>query len=146
LRTLSPDHDRAKRRSHVDSAGLEDIPLFADLTDEQRAQVASAMRETTAEPGRMLAVQGDNAYQLFVIDSGTADVTQDGEIIRTLGPGDVFGEIGLLATGTRTASVVATSPMRLRAMFIRQFKDLERDMPQLASSLRDGMAQRPWSG
>lgn len=130
----------------MDSAGLEDIPLFADLTDEQRAQVASAMRETTAEPGRMLAVQGDNAYQLFVIDSGTADVTQDGEIIRTLGPGDVFGEIGLLATGTRTASVVATSPMRLRAMFIRQFKDLERDMPQLASSLRDGMAQRPWSG
>lgn len=130
----------------MDSAGLEDIPLFADLTDEQRAQVASAMRETTAEPGRMLAVQGDNAYQLFVIDSGTADVTQDGEIITTLGPGDVFGEIGLLATGTRTASVVATSPMRLRAMFIRQFKDLERDMPQLASSLRDGMAQRPWSG
>jgi len=129
----------------VDSAGLEDILLFADLTDEQRAQVASAMREVTAEPGTMLAVQGDNAYQLFVIDSGTADVTQDGEVIRTLGPGDVFGEIGLLATGTRTASVVATSPIRLRAMFIREFKDLERDMPQLASSLRDGMSERPWS-
>jgi CRP-like cAMP-binding protein len=129
----------------VDSAGLEDIPLFAELTDEERAQVASALREVTAEPGTMLAVQGDNAYQLFIIDSGTADVTQDGEVIRTLGPGDVFGEIGLLATGTRTASVVATSPMRLRAMFIRQFKDLERGMPQLASSLRDAMSERPWS-
>ena len=130
----------------MDSAGLEDIPLFADLTDEERAQVASALREDTAEPGTMLAVQGDNAYQLFIIDSGTADVTQNGELIRTLGPGDVFGEIGLLATGTRTASVVATSPMRLRAMFIRDFKDLERSMPQLASSLRDAMSERPWSG
>ena len=130
----------------MDSAGLEDIPLFADLTDEERAQVASALREDTAEPGTMLAVQGDNAYQLFIIDSGTADVTQHGEVIRTLGPGDVFGEIGLLATGTRTASVVATSPMRLRAMFIRDFKDLERSMPQLASSLRDAMSERPWSG
>ena len=130
----------------MDSAGLEDIPLFADLTDEERAQVASALREDTAEPGTMLAVQGDNAYQLFIIDSGTADVTQNGELIRTLGPGDVFGEIGLLATGTRTASVVATSPMRLRAMFIRDFKDLERSMPQLASSLREAMSERPWSG
>ena len=130
----------------MDSAGLEDIPLFADLTDEERAQVASALREDTAEAGTMLAVQGDNAYQLFIIDSGTADVTQNGKLIRTLGPGDVFGEIGLLATGTRTASVVATSPMRLRAMFIRDFKDLERSMPQLASSLREAMSERPWSG
>jgi CRP-like cAMP-binding protein len=130
----------------VDSAGLQAIPLFADLTDDERARIASALREETAEPGTMLAVQGDNAYQLFVIDSGTADVTQDGEVIRTLGPGDVFGEIGLLATGTRTASVVATSPMRVRAMFIRDFKNIERSMPQLASSLRDAMSERPWSG
>lgn len=129
----------------MDSAGLEEIPLFAGLTDEERAQVASALSEVTAEPGDMLAVQGDNAYQLFVIDSGEAEVRQDGELIRTLGPGDVFGEIGLLATGTRTASVVAASPMRLRAMFIRQFKDLERTMPQLASSLREAMSTRPWS-
>ena len=127
----------------MDSAGLEAFPLFAGLTDDERAQIASALRDDTAEPGTMLAVQGDNAYQLFIIDSGTADVTQDGEVIRTLGPGDVFGEIGLLATGTRTASVVATSPMRLRAIFIRQFKDLEREMPQLASSMRQAMSERP---
>lgn len=129
----------------MDSAGLEAFPLFAGLTDDERAQIASALREDTAEPGTMLAVQGDNAYQLFIIDSGTADVTQDGGVIRTLGPGDVFGEIGLLATGTRTASVVATSPMRVRAMFIRDFKNLERSMPQLASSLRDAMSERPGS-
>jgi CRP-like cAMP-binding protein len=51
-------------------------------------------------------------YELFVIESGEAEVRKRGEVIRTLGPGDAFGEIGLLATGTRTASIVATTPMQ----------------------------------
>jgi CRP/FNR family transcriptional regulator, cyclic AMP receptor protein len=129
----------------VDSAALDEIPLFADLTPEEREEVAACLRDVTVDAGAMLAVQGDNAYQLFVIESGTAEVRRQGDVIATLGPGDVFGEIGLLATGTRTASVVAASPMRLGAMFIREFKDLERHMPQLARSLRDGMAARPWT-
>ena len=129
----------------MDSAALEEIPLFAGLTEEERAEVATRLREVTAGPGTSLAVQGYNAYQLFVIESGSAEVRRDGDILRTLGPGDVFGEIGLLATGTRTASVVATSPMRLSAMFIRDFKDLERRIPQLGTSLREAMAERPWT-
>jgi CRP/FNR family transcriptional regulator, cyclic AMP receptor protein len=66
----------------------------------------------------------------------------DGKVVRTLGAGDAFGEIGLLATGTRTASVVATSPMRLVAMFSRDFTRLERGLPGLAKSLRKRMAER----
>jgi CRP-like cAMP-binding protein len=129
----------------MNSAALQEIPLFAGLTDDERAEVATRLRDVTAEAGTSLAVQGDNAYQLFVIESGSAEVRRDGEVLRTLGPGDVFGEIGLLATGTRTASVVATSPMRLSAMFIRDFKDLEGHMPQLGTSLREAMAERPWT-
>jgi CRP-like cAMP-binding protein len=128
----------------VDSAALDGIPLFAELTDADRAEVAACLRDVTVEPGEMLTVQGDNAWQLFVIESGEAEVRRDGEVVRTMGPGDVLGEIGLLATGTRTASVVATTPMRVGAMFLRDFKDLERRVPALASSLRTGMADRPW--
>ena len=134
-----------EERSYVNSAALDEIPPFADLTPEEREEVAACLRDVTVEPGAMLAVQGDNAYQLFVIESGTAEVRRQSDVIATLGPGDVFGEIGLLATGTRTASVVAASPMRVGAMFIRDFKDLERRMPQLAKSLREGMAARPWA-
>jgi CRP/FNR family transcriptional regulator, cyclic AMP receptor protein len=76
-----------------------------------------------------------------VIEAGHADVSKDGELVRTLGPGDVFGEIGLLATGTRTASVVATSPVRLLAMFLRDFRRIERRLPGLAKSLRETMAE-----
>ena len=134
-----------KRSCHVDSAALDEIPIFAGLTNEERAEVAACLRDVTADASTMLATQEDNAYQLFLIESGTAEVRQDGDVIRTLGPGDVFGEIGLLATGTRTASVVATSPMRLSAMFIREFNELERRMPRLASALREAMAERPWT-
>ena len=128
----------------MDSAALNEIPLFADLTDGERAAVAASLRGVTVEPGAALAVQGENAYHWFVIESGSAEVRRDGDVVRTLGPGDVFGEIGLLATGTRTASVVATSSMRLGAMFMREFEQLEARMPALGRALRDAMADRPW--
>jgi CRP-like cAMP-binding protein len=128
----------------VDSAALNEIPLFADLTDSERAAVAASLRDITVEPGAALAVQGENAYHWFVIESGGAEVRRDGVVVRTLGPGDVFGEIGLLATGTRTASVVATSSMQLAAMFMREFKQLDARTPGLGRALRDAMADRPW--
>ena len=67
---------------------------------------------------------------------------RDGEPIATLGEGDVFGEIGVLVTGTRRASVVATTPMRLVAMFSRDFKQIEGQMPALADRLPEIMRER----
>ena len=128
----------------MEPSALEDIPLFADLSPEERADVAASLRDVTVEAGEMLTVQGDNAWQLFVIQSGEAEVRRDGEVVRTAGPGDVLGEIGLIATGTRTASVVATTPMQLGAMFLRDFKQLEHRVPNLVKSLRSGMESRPW--
>jgi CRP/FNR family transcriptional regulator, cyclic AMP receptor protein len=126
----------------MEPARLEHISLFADLSAEERAEVAGCLREVTVEPGTSLVTQGDNAYELFVIEAGDAEVRMDGKVVRTLGAGDAFGEVGLLATGIRTASVVATSPMRLVAMFSRDFKQLERRLPGLAKSLRQTMAER----
>jgi CRP-like cAMP-binding protein len=121
---------------------LDQIPLFAAFTAEERAELAACLRELTIDAGTSLATQGENAYELFVIEAGGAEVRKDGEFVRTLGVGDVFGEIGLLATGTRTASVVARSPVRLVAMFAREFRQLERRMPALAKLLRETMADR----
>lgn len=121
---------------------LEQIPLFADLTAQERADIAPCLREVDVEAGTELTTQGDWAYELFVIEAGEAEVRKDGEVVRKLGAGDAFGEIGLMATGTRTASVVATSPMRLAAMFLREFKQLEGRVPDLAKSLREMIAER----
>jgi CRP/FNR family cyclic AMP-dependent transcriptional regulator len=118
------------------------IPLFAALSEEERAEIAACLREVTVDMGTTLITQGENAYELFVIEFGEAEVRRGGEVIRRLGADEVVGEIGVLATGTRTASVVATSPMRLLALYTRDFKQLERRAPALAQSLRETMAER----
>jgi CRP/FNR family transcriptional regulator, cyclic AMP receptor protein len=126
----------------MDAARLEGMSLFADLDGEQRAVIAACVHELSVDADTTLALQGENAYELFVIEQGEAEVRRDGEPIATLGEGDVFGEIGVLVTGTRRASVVATTPMRLVAMFSRDFKQIEGQMPALADRLREIMRER----
>ena len=67
---------------------------------------------------------------------------KNGQLIASVGEGDVVGEIGLLVTGARTASIVATTPMTLVAMFSREFRQIERQMPAIANSLRATMRER----
>ena len=126
----------------MDAARLAEMPLFADLNEDERAEVAARVQEVTVEADTTLALQGDNAYELFVIEDGEAEVRRDGQTIASLGEGDVFGEIGVLVTGTRRATVVATTPMRLIAMFSRDFKQVERRMPGIADKLREIMRER----
>ena len=121
---------------------LKSLPLFAELDDAERAEVAACARELTVEAGTALTTEGDNAYELFVIETGEAEVHKGGELIRSLGPGDAFGEIGLLATGTRTASITAATPMKLVAIFSREFRQIEANMPRVARELRASMRER----
>ena len=126
----------------MDAARLAGMPLFADLDGEERAEVAARVHEVTVEADATLALQGDNAYELFLIEEGEAEVRRDGEAIATLREGDVFGEIGVLVTGTRRATVVATTPMRLVAMFSRDFRQIDRQMPAVSAKLREIMRER----
>jgi CRP-like cAMP-binding protein len=126
----------------VEPARLEGMALFVDLSGEEREEIAASMHDVAVDAGTVLASEGDNAYQLFVIEAGEAEVRKGGEHIRMLRPGDFFGEIGLLATGTRTASVTARSPMRLVVMFSREFRQIERRTPTVAKKLREAMRER----
>jgi CRP-like cAMP-binding protein len=126
----------------MDPERLAGLPLFADLDDGELAEIAACTREVTVAAGTTLAAQGDNAYEFFVIETGEAEVRKDGESIASVGPGDVVGEIGLLVTGARTASIVATTPMTLIAMFSREFKQIEKRMPAIAQSVRATMRER----
>ena len=92
---------------------LKAIPLFSSLSDSALDTVAVFATETSVSAGKRLVHEGDYSYDLIVIESGTADVIKGGEVIGSLGPGDVFGEMGVLAGAKRMADVVATSPMRL---------------------------------
>ncbi len=97
----------------MDPDHLKTIPLFSSLSDKALRTVAVFATETSVSAGKRLVHEGDYSYDLIVIDEGTADVVKDGEVVASLGPGEVFGEIGMLEGSKRTADVVATSPMRL---------------------------------
>jgi CRP-like cAMP-binding protein len=97
----------------MDPDHLKTIPLFSELSDKALNTVAVFASETTVSAGKRLVHEGDYSYDLIVIDAGTADVIKGGEVIGSLGPGDVFGEMGVLGGAKRMADVVATSSMRL---------------------------------
>lgn len=86
---------------------------------------------------RLLRRSGENGYTIYFIEEGTVDVLGDaGESIATLGPGDTFGEIALLVTGKRTATVKALTHLRALSVFEPDFKRVLRKAPDLERALR----------
>jgi CRP-like cAMP-binding protein len=126
----------------VDTSRLAGVPVFAGLPEEELAAIAAAASEVEVGEGETIATEGDFGHAMFAIESGTAEVRLDGKPPRTLGTGDVFGEIAAIASGRRTASVVATSPMRLIALFKRDLWALARDAPQATGRLRTLIDER----
>ncbi len=126
----------------MESARLAAIPMFSDLGGADLDAIAAAASEVEAAEGESIVSEGDFGHALYAIESGTADVSAGGTSVATLGPGDVFGEIAVLAAGRRTASVVATSPMRLIALFKPGVWKLEKQAPAAAERLRALIAER----
>jgi CRP/FNR family cyclic AMP-dependent transcriptional regulator len=124
----------------MDAARLATIPLFAELTLDQRARVAGVCEELAIDEGATLLKEGDFGYAMFAITAGTADVVQNGVVVRKLGPGEVFGEIAVLSGGRRTATVIATSPMRVVTVLNRDVWQLEKDAPDVGGALRAQVA------
>jgi CRP-like cAMP-binding protein len=118
------------------------IPLFTGISRRRRTQVASLFDEVTLPAGRTLARQGAYADELFVVVDGSADVAIGSTPVGTVGPGDVVGEIGLLAGPARSATVVATSPMRVLVSGPRELARLMHDFPQVADRIRAAFAAR----
>jgi CRP-like cAMP-binding protein len=127
----------------MDDAQLKDLPLFADLSKRDRKRLAPLIDEVDVEAGRQLAFEGELAYELFVIEDGTAEISQGGAPIGALGPGDFFGEIAVLDEGRRrTSTVVATTPMRLAVLQGHDVRVIERELPSVASQIRAAIEER----
>jgi CRP-like cAMP-binding protein len=126
----------------VEASRLAAIPLFANLRPEDLAALAAVASEVQAEAGQSIATEDDFGHALYAIESGTADVTKNGQKLGTLGAGEVFGEIAVIAAGRRTASVVATTPMNLIAIFKRDVWALERRSPETYAQLRQIISDR----
>ena len=108
----------------MDDDALASVPFFSALSPAARRAVAPYADQIELAAGTQLIEEGERGYLFFVIGSGTAKVFQDGREIRDLGEGDFFGEIALLETSERTASVIAGTPMQLIVLTETAFKRL----------------------
>ncbi len=126
----------------VDPSKLKRIPLFEKFSDEELRQISPFAEETSSEPGNVLVREGDYSYQFVAIEEGTAKVTRGGETLAELGAGDFFGEIGLLGKSLRTATVEATSPMRLITLTGWDMARVEKAMPEAIEELHKTIEER----
>ncbi len=121
---------------------LRATSLFAALEDRELGRLAGAMRERAVAAGEEIVVEGTGGVGFFVIESGVASVSQGGEEIGTLGPGDGFGEMSLIDRKPRSATVRATSDMVCRGMTAWEFRPLVEENPALAWSLLETLVAR----
>ena len=126
----------------MDPARLKKIPVFADLSDDERSNIAALAAEVSVPAGKELVREGDYSYDVLAIEEGTARVDRHGEHIADLGSGDVFGEMGVLKREQRNATVVATSPMLLVTLTSWDIRRLQKTAPNAVDHLRVVVAQR----
>lgn len=130
-------------RSHgVDADRILAQPVFASLTRSEAEEFAPFCEVRHIEPGRPVFTQGGLAAAFFAIESGEAEAVADGESLRRMGPGDWFGEIGIIQHSPRTATVSATSPLTVIAMTAFEFRRLEAEHPDIAEGLTRSMQER----
>jgi CRP-like cAMP-binding protein len=121
---------------------LSQVPLFEGCTQKDLQTIARVVKDIDHRRGTVIAREGEPGIGLFVIADGSADVTIGGSKKATLGPGDFFGEIALLDGGPRTATVTATSDVKLLGLTEWVFRGLMQEHPSIAVKTLQAMAGR----
>ena len=127
----------------METSRLSSIPAFAELPSAELEELASALREVEVRAGVEVVTVDDYGDAFYVVEEGEAEVVTVTDMFsRTVGPGDTFGEIGLLLTGQRTATVVALTPMRLLTLSGHDFQRIRERVPGLEAWLRRQAIER----
>jgi CRP/FNR family cyclic AMP-dependent transcriptional regulator len=97
----------------MDTSELERVGFVAGATDEERDDLAAAFRVEELPVGTPLAIEGDAPTKFYVLLDGFVTVHRGGHHLDDLGPGDSFGELGVVGLTPRTATVIATTPIKV---------------------------------
>ena len=121
---------------------IKRVPLFSSASRKELEEIASLADEIDLPEGKELIAEGDTGHEFFVLIEGTADVERGGKKVASIGPGDFFGEIALIARTPRNATIRTTSPVRALVITDRAFRQLLDHSPQIAVGVLTALAER----
>ena len=121
---------------------IRKVPLFSKLKKKELEDVAHLADELDLPEGKTMAIEGDRGREFFVLLEGEAEVTRGEQRINTMRDGDFFGEIALVTQMPRTASVTATTPVRVLVITERDFAALIKRSPDIARGVAEALAER----
>jgi CRP-like cAMP-binding protein len=121
---------------------IKKVPLFSKLSRKGLEEVAHIADELDLPKGKVMAKEGDRGREFFVLLEGEADVTKGDKSINTMHEGDFFGEIALVTKMPRTASVTATTGVRVLVITERDFASLLKHSEEVGRSVAEALAER----
>jgi CRP/FNR family cyclic AMP-dependent transcriptional regulator len=122
---------------------LTQVPHFSSLSQRQRKRLSRSFKERDFKPGTTPVRQGHmSGIGFFVIREGEASVSIDGTEVARLGPGDYFGELGIISGHARTATVTAETRLRCFELAMWDFRQFVKDHPDVSWKLLQHLADR----
>lgn len=121
---------------------MRKVPVFANLSRSHLQRVASLADEIDLPKGQRMILQGERGREWIVILEGTAEVARDDETIDQVGAGDFVGEIAIVTDTPRTATVTATSDVRVLVVTDRDFRRLLDEEPEIAAEVNRRLEER----
>ena len=121
---------------------LRRAPLFEGLSKRELAELARVTDELAVPEGTVLCKEGGLGSEFFVILDGTASVTRSGKRLATRSVGEFVGEIALLTTSRRTATVTATTPLRCFVLTGRDFRRVLDENRSVERKVMQTLAER----
>ena len=118
------------------------VPLFSRLSKKEQEAVARIADELDLPQGKDMAKEGERGREFFVLLDGSADVFKGDKLINQMKKGDFFGEIALVTKMPRTATVTATSKVRVLVINERDFASLLKSSPEVGRGVAEALAER----
>ena len=121
---------------------LGQVPLFGGCSKKELAEISTLADELSFPAGTTLIQEGRQGHEFFVLVEGTVDVRAKGRKLSSLSDGAFFGEMALVSSRPRNATVTATSPIRVLVVHESGFRRLLHDSPQIQLKVLQTLADR----
>ncbi|GAC1663530.1 MAG: hypothetical protein NVS9B8_02690 [Candidatus Limnocylindrales bacterium] len=121
---------------------LKRAPLLAGLGRREIEEVGRLVEEIDVPAGQVLMREGETGREFFVLVEGSVAIDRGGSRVRTMTPGDFFGEIALLAEGPRTATATTETASKVLVLGHREFHSLMDQFPAIRMCVLEALAAR----